>query len=1170
MGRSNPNDPRYANNPDYSYKDGRWFYKGSTTPMDTTGDLPWKDPATGELVDPNTGGGVDPATAAEINRQAGDAHVDTPWDAVGNVFSGGIWGAANALGEPPPSAIKPGAPNFGVNGYGDPSGITQNQLGTDAPGAELDVNQSGADRTRMAGYLSQLQGQAQTGGGAWESALAANTHATQQSAQALSQTAGLDPMSAAMNAGNAEAGAAQRSVGQGNLLRAQTQQNARGQLADALGGQGAADAGEAAGVAGARQGVREANTSIVNAANKANQQTEGAIGQGFLSLLGMGGKAYGGEIGLSDGGKVPGTPEVFGDDQRNDTVPAKLSPGEIVIPISITSRPDAAQAAAAFVDAVKRRGARGSQQNFDGGGAVPPQGVGDASTLNPGGADSSVHERTAAQFLDIPLPQGPASTANGALLDTKNYDATRDANLSNSDALLAASRGVGPSTAPQAMQNAQDSTIAEAMRAQAGARHPTDVTGAATEQLQGGAGNAAGIVAGESQRAGEQFAQAVQRQRAQDLALATAKQQAAWRNSMLNAGVGIEQQNQLRNLLGAAGTGAVAVSGMFGAPSEGSVSSSDYSGGSHEGSGGEAPLSGDASGYGDYSVGEGGYAADGGIIVTRKGTRTKPTRPGATRKGDEPRGLNTVTSESNATPDEWAPFEGRRERRDYGTQYEDSPVQQFADGGQINFDGPSLWEQILGGPVSHNAPGSVFGPAVTPAILAQQDAAKADLAAKQQGERAMSPSLASLPPSKPEAPPVVAAQKPGPMPAKPLAAKATLLPNKSAAEAPPDQYALERQGAEQKAAADAGLAAEQATALEGAQRIQERAAIDQQQRAMRADADTASALNDIRKTSEDLRRVDTEVDTGKFWKDRGVPGKILASIGLILGAIGNDNGQNRAANMLNQLVDRDIDAQKASHEMALKKGQAAVEGAQTYYSLMRQKGLDETSAALAAKDLALDGVANQIQLAAARAGAPMAKAALTKALGSVAERKAANEQQLAQSVKADRLKWYSAQTDRMQAEAQAGKTVAQNPTQQAYLAQVDENRAIVKRATARLKELIKTDGTTGGLTGPASKEMNGLINDIALSQAKMNDPSGQAKQAEVDAIAKTFFQPGFFQRADTAIRAIDAFDANSEARKNAAFAARKQGDVSALVGATREAGGKKYRREADGWHQVSP
>ncbi|MES1989093.1 MAG: hypothetical protein V4440_13895, partial [Pseudomonadota bacterium] len=41
------------------------------------------------------------------------------------------------------------------------------------------------------------------------------------------------------------------------------------------------------------------------------------------------------------GGKVPGVAPVRGDSPKNDIVPAKLSPGEVVLPRSVVSKPEA-------------------------------------------------------------------------------------------------------------------------------------------------------------------------------------------------------------------------------------------------------------------------------------------------------------------------------------------------------------------------------------------------------------------------------------------------------------------------------------------------------------------------------------------------------------------------------------------------------------------------------------------------------------------------------------------------------------------------------------------------------------------------------------------------------------------------------------------------------------
>lgn len=55
---------------------------------------------------------------------------------------------------------------------------------------------------------------------------------------------------------------------------------------------------------------------------------------------------------MKAGGYVPGKAAVAGDSKQNDTVPAMLSPGEVVIPRSVMQSQDPAKGAAAFVAAV--------------------------------------------------------------------------------------------------------------------------------------------------------------------------------------------------------------------------------------------------------------------------------------------------------------------------------------------------------------------------------------------------------------------------------------------------------------------------------------------------------------------------------------------------------------------------------------------------------------------------------------------------------------------------------------------------------------------------------------------------------------------------------------------------------------------------------------------------
>lgn len=134
-------------------------------------------------------------------------------------------------------------------------------------------------------------------------------------------------------------------------------------------------------------GNANTNNATIAAGNQKFQigQTEGAIGsagKAVTALLADGGQiqsdgsvngpssevgkflcaALGGKVpsreAFQGGGKVPGKAVVKGDSLKNDKIPAKLSPGEIVIPRSIAEADDAPQKAAAFVQAIlaKNRG----------------------------------------------------------------------------------------------------------------------------------------------------------------------------------------------------------------------------------------------------------------------------------------------------------------------------------------------------------------------------------------------------------------------------------------------------------------------------------------------------------------------------------------------------------------------------------------------------------------------------------------------------------------------------------------------------------------------------------------------------------------------------------------------------------------------------------------------
>ena len=70
-----------------------------------------------------------------------------------------------------------------------------------------------------------------------------------------------------------------------------------------------------------------------------------------------GGEVHDHSICMKIGGMVPGQATVPGDSTQNDTIPAKLSPHEIVLPRTVAQAPNAPQRAAQFVGAIKGQSA---------------------------------------------------------------------------------------------------------------------------------------------------------------------------------------------------------------------------------------------------------------------------------------------------------------------------------------------------------------------------------------------------------------------------------------------------------------------------------------------------------------------------------------------------------------------------------------------------------------------------------------------------------------------------------------------------------------------------------------------------------------------------------------------------------------------------------------------
>lgn len=182
----------------------------------------------------------------------------------------------------------------------------------------------------------------------------------------LASARGLSPAQAQQLALQQQAAARQQAAGQSGQMRLQEQmaaQSALGNLLgqrrqqELLGGQLAAGMYGTAGQLGlgGAQLQQQANEAIMQAARQEAAENKQLTGSIISSMATAGaGVAAGGKT-HSKGGEIKGHARFKGDTRSNDTIPAMLSPGEIVLPRTVAQAPDAPEKAKDFVSALKRQ-----------------------------------------------------------------------------------------------------------------------------------------------------------------------------------------------------------------------------------------------------------------------------------------------------------------------------------------------------------------------------------------------------------------------------------------------------------------------------------------------------------------------------------------------------------------------------------------------------------------------------------------------------------------------------------------------------------------------------------------------------------------------------------------------------------------------------------------------
>ena len=282
-----------------------------------------------------------------------------------------------APGVNPMAGGAPGGPNIG-DWLGDT--IFGKKYDANPNAGAFDTTQSDEARAQQMALMAQLQAQAAGQGPSLaQNQLQRATDQNMQQAMSMglsSQAQGMNPGSALRAASRARASIQGQSAMDSADLRAKEQFAAQSQLGALLGGMRGQDLGQAGGVAGAGLDQQAQAEAIHRRNNPGLAPLISGVAQGVQSFAGMGSKPQGltqqpqgstglmpqtqnpqygnqtvnstyGTRGYSAGGPV--------DSPRNDTVPALLSPGEIVLPRSVAMAEDSPEKAAQFVAAIRAR-----------------------------------------------------------------------------------------------------------------------------------------------------------------------------------------------------------------------------------------------------------------------------------------------------------------------------------------------------------------------------------------------------------------------------------------------------------------------------------------------------------------------------------------------------------------------------------------------------------------------------------------------------------------------------------------------------------------------------------------------------------------------------------------------------------------------------------------------
>lgn len=398
-----------------------------------------------------------------------------------------------------------------------------------------------------------------------------------------------------------------------------------------------------------------------------------------------------------------------------------------------------------------------------------------------------------------------------------------------------------------------------------------------------------------------------------------------------------------------------------------------------------------------------------------------------------------------------------------------------------------------------------------------------------------------------EAPPPPAGAAPAPA-AAPTAQRVGFRPYKA------DMSATEAAAAEQKAAigANADVAAEmgrqQVRVLDAQHQEMERIEGERRARTEKAMQETQAAMAKHQAAVDEMRNINTTVDPGRYWASRDTGQRILGIAGLVLGALGaGKDGINRAAGMLQQAIDRDVEAQKVELSARLQKGRAAVEGAQSMYAQAREHFQDEGAAAAAAKASAYEMAKNQFEQLTASAAAPAAKAQAQMAIAGIDAKVADLKNEASEKEAKSRIEAGLAGANATHLYAEAGAAAAKgaggmgglSKEEQSKMYEVETSTRNIKDNLAKAKDIIRRKGTFE-LTGTEQTELQRALGDIAQDSARLKDPGSTVREGELANAKRAIGVEGgeLTTRNSTALKLLESYEKSIEQRRLEAMRVR--------------------------------